>query len=202
MPNLSECVKSAIEQMRPQLKTGDFGNGLKFFPLENVRTSDIFIRRTGIVSNITNQVTLGTGDFVIEKIKIDLNQPLIDLIIRVPKTVTKAISENSYNFGWLNSKSRSNFTSVISNYKARITVKGKQEIRNGEKYINFTSFKVVSKITQIKFRLDNAFADRILNEAVNSFLNQNADIVIPDIEKSNSKDLSEYLMNSKRLIHS
>lgn len=195
-----------MEQLRPQIKTGDFGNGFKIEGLDPHRSDDIFIKRPGFVSNITQGLSYGCGDFIIEKIKVDFGiQPLFDTIIKVPKVLNKGVSDNAYNFGWLNSKSNSKFATVISDYKMRVTMRGKQELRNGQTYIKWTSIKITPKFSQIKMRMDNAFPDRALNEAVNNFLNQNIEIVKPEIEQaiiSTQSELNPFLTFKIRIHHS
>lgn len=194
-PNLSECVKNTIEQMRPLLKSGKLGNGLQTEGFDPHHGGDIFIQKQGVTSNITQITTFGYSDFVIEKIKVDFNNPLFDVIIRIPKMRNRGISENTYSLGWLNSKQKGKFESVIVNMRLRVTLKGVQEKRNGKTYIKWTSIKVIPKVTQLVSRQD-AFPDKALNEVINRLANENIGLILPDVEKSVTENQSKIVVNS------
>lgn len=192
--NLSECVKASIESLRPSIKSGDFGNGFKLEGIDPIRMDDIIIKRSSYSSNVTNSVASGTGDFVIEKIKVDFNNAYFDILIRIPKIFVTGNFDDKFNFGWLNSRASGKLTTWLANLKVRIIFKGHHETKNGQKYIKVNSIIVTPKVSQIKIRMENAFADKTLNEAINSFLNQNVDLFLPEVETSIKSTISESIL--------
>lgn len=144
------------------------------------------------MSNVTNSIAYGSGNFVIDKIKVDLNNPVfIDLLLRFPQIKTLASFEDQFNFGWINSKTKGKLTTWLANLRIRITCKGVYENRNGQQYVRMNSIKVIPKVTQIKIKRDDPVSDRTLNEAINSFMNQNVDLFIPEVETSIRISMSE-----------
>lgn len=191
VPDISSCVKQSIENLSPFLKTGDFGDGFKVEGIDPLKLDDISIRRPNLSSNITQLISYGSGTFVIEKIKVNFDKPSLDLIINVPKSVNIGNYENEFRFGWLNAKAKGKMTSWLGNLKIRIGFKGRLETRNGQKYIKMDTFFVAPKITQIKIYLENVSPDKTFNEVINTFLNQNVEVVAPEIENSIKNTLRE-----------
>lgn len=182
---MSNCVKNAIEQLRPFLKAGNLGNGLKGEAIEPQPGEDMYIDKPGIISNVTQTTVHGFGDFLIEKIKVDFDKPLFDIIVKIPKTTSHGISENVYSYGgFFNTMSKSKYTTVTKNWRMRITLKGKHEIRKGETYIKWTSVNIVPRILQIETKLIDAFPDKAINDAVNLMMNESIDLIVPDVEKA------------------
>lgn len=183
IPNFSKCVKQSIERLRPAFKSGDFG-AFRTEPLDPVKLDDISIRRPGLTSDVTNVRASGVVDYVVEKANLDFNKSLMDMIIVFPKVSVVGNYVNQFNFGWLNAHAKGRFTALLGNLKVRIGFRGRQEMRNGQRYLKAEQFTAVPKITQIKIHLENAFPDKNLNDAVNAFMNQNVDLFVPEVEQS------------------
>lgn len=136
-------------------------------------------------------IVTGAGDFVIEKIKMDFDNPLFDVVAVLPKCEARGYYENTFNLGWLNTRAKGRIVNQLADMKMRLTFKGHHEIRNGQKYIKFDTFNVAAKITKIKIHLENAFPDKALNDAVNGFINQNTDLFVPEVEAAVRQTMSK-----------
>lgn len=85
-PNLAQCVKESIELIRPNLKTGNFGNGFVIDPLEPLKIEDIIIERgNSFHVSLTNIKAIGAMNFKINKLRINVDNFRIDAIVDVPK---------------------------------------------------------------------------------------------------------------------
>lgn len=85
-PNLAKCVKESIELLRPRLKTGDLGDGVKIDGLEPLKIDDIVINRgEGFYVNLNNLKALGAMNFKIEKLRVNVNDFKIDALVEIPK---------------------------------------------------------------------------------------------------------------------
>lgn len=85
-PNLAQCVKESIEFIRPNLKSGSFGNGFVIDPLEPLKIEDIIIERgPGFHVSLTNIKAVGAMNFKINKLRINVDNFRIDAIVDVPR---------------------------------------------------------------------------------------------------------------------
>lgn len=68
-PNWGQCIKTAIENAKPYLAKGDFGEGFVVPKME-----PLYIKRLGMVSHdvnttISDLIVTGASDFTVTKIK-------------------------------------------------------------------------------------------------------------------------------------
>lgn len=87
-PNLAGCIKESIEHIRPFLKTGDLGNGLKLDGIEPLPIDNIYLERgSGFFFNLLNIKAYNIYNLQVEKIKVRVNPDSInvDIIINIPK---------------------------------------------------------------------------------------------------------------------
>jgi Haemolymph juvenile hormone binding protein (JHBP) len=83
---LAKCVKESIEFLRPRLKTGDLGDGLKIDALEPIKIDDIVINRgEGFYVNLNNLKAFGAMNFKIEKLRVNVVDFKIDVLVEIPK---------------------------------------------------------------------------------------------------------------------
>ena len=72
--------------IRPRLKTGDLGNGMRIDPLEPFHVEDITINRgEGFYVHLSNLKALGATNFKIGKLRINAIDFKIDVLVDVPK---------------------------------------------------------------------------------------------------------------------
>lgn len=79
-------MKSSIEFLRPQLKTGDFGNGFLVDSIEPIKIDDIVIDRgDGFYVNLFNLNAKGASNFKINKMRVNPENFKVDAIVDVPQ---------------------------------------------------------------------------------------------------------------------
>lgn len=181
-----------VENLRSNIRSGDFGSGFSFDALDPLRLDDIMLRKPGLTGRDTNVLAQGISNFVIDKLSYDPEKVLMDVIITVPKIRVIGDYVNNFNLGFINHRSEGKFKAQLVNLKLRFGFKGHQVQRNGETYMKIDSVIVTPKITHIKIRLDNVFpGNEALGETINGFLNENVDLVVPDIEVSIKSTIRE-----------
>lgn len=193
MKNYSACVKDSIEQLRPYLKNGDFGEGFKVDGIDPIAIDDFTVDKQGIHAVITNLVAYGSSNFIIDRFRMDVENSYIDTIVTIPRV--EALGNYKINLGrtLLNVRSSGRIKNTLSNLKVRIQMKGRIESRNGEQYLKIESCNVVVKVTSIKLYMENLFKnERALNDVANQIINQNTELFVPELEESLRKSLCEY----------
>lgn len=181
-----------VENLRSNIKSGEFGGGLNFDALDPLRLDDIVLRKPGLTGKDTNVLAQGISNFVIDKLSYDPEKVMMDVIVTVPRIHVIGDYVNNFNLGFINHRSQGKFKAQLVNLKLRFGFKGHQVQRNGETYMKIDSVFVMPKITQIKIRLDNIFpGNEALGETIIGFLNENVDLVVPDIEVSIKSTIRE-----------
>lgn len=189
---MSACVRRMVENLRSNIKSGDFGGGFIFEAIDPLRLDDIVLKKPGITGKDTNVLAQGISNFVIDKLSYDPERVLMDVILTVPRIRVIGDYVNNFNLGFINHRSEGKFKAQLVNLKLRFGFKGHHVQRNGETYMKIDSVMVIPKITQIKIRLDNVFpGNEALSETINGFLNENVDLVVSDIEVSIKSTIRE-----------
>lgn len=112
-PNLAQCVKESIESIRPSLGTGNFGNGFVIDGLEPLKIDDIVIQRNGLNANLYNVKANGATTFLIDKLRINVENFKVDAIIHVAKVEAYGQYQLQMKLGVLNIKGDGNAKAVI-----------------------------------------------------------------------------------------
>lgn len=152
--------------------------------IDPLRLNDIYILRPSFSANLTNVVTSGSGNFNIEKIRVDFDRSLMDVLVTVPKIQVSGYYANQFGLGIIKTRGKGRISARLGNMKLRISAKGRHEIKNDQNYIKFDRIVVTPKITQIKIYMEDLLPDKALNEGINAFLNQNVNLFVPEVEQA------------------
>jgi len=202
-PDLAACIKNSIEFIRPNLKTGDFGSGFKVEPLEPLQIDDFTIKRNGFFVAVTNLKAHGATNFRINKLRVNIDQFKVDVILDVPKIEAFGQYKLNMVIGVLNLKGEGNMQVAIDNIKLRLTILGSRYInpRDRQEYIKADQILSRVKIVNMRLHFDNLFnSDRTLGDLGNSLINQNIDMFVNDIEAVLQKSLSKQFLKSANQI--
>lgn len=108
-------MKESIEIIRPKLKNGDFGNGFAIDPLEPIRIDDIIIQRNGFNVNLFNLKANGATNFKVEKLRMNVENFKVDVIVDVPKVEAFGQYKLEMMLGVLNLKGEGNMRAFLGN---------------------------------------------------------------------------------------
>ena len=83
--NLSNCVKESVEHLRPFLKSGDLGENFKVISFEPFLIDEVKINPSPDFNVHLKQLQVkGVSSFGIEKLKVDLKNTTIDVLVNLP----------------------------------------------------------------------------------------------------------------------
>lgn len=185
MQNYSACVKDSIEALRPFLKSGNFGGGLKIEGIDPVTIGNFIVDKEGVQAFISNLVAYGSSNFVFDRFKIDIPNARMDAILTIPRV--EAVGSYKINLGraLLNVRSSGRIKTVLKNLKVRIHMKGHVKTIDGAEYLRMESCNVDVKVNSIKLFMENLFKnDKALNDVANQLINQNTQLFVPELEAS------------------
>ncbi|CAG9805491.1 unnamed protein product [Chironomus riparius] len=192
-PNLAECVKNSVEYLRPSLRTGDLGNGIRIVPLEPLKIDDIFLERgSGFFFNLYNIKAYNIHNFKIEKIRVTLEPNVVaDLLIKIKNVDCSGDYKINLLLGIVNLQGHGKIEGKIDEIKARLKIETVPLYRDGVEYKNVTKVPAIVKIDKLVLKIHDLFKDKVLNDVGERLVNQNLDMFLPEIEKSVSNSLSK-----------
>jgi len=94
LPDLSECIREAIELVRPNLATGNFGEGFETDSFDPFLIGDIFVNK-GVKIDLLGMQARGIPNFSIDKISINPDDFKVSLILQFMTLSSQQISLSS-----------------------------------------------------------------------------------------------------------
>lgn len=89
-PNLDKCIQDVVERIRPNVASGNYGSSNVLPKLEPVVIEKIRIERGNTFgANFSNLVIAGAGQFVIKKLKTNLDDRKINVSVILPSLDVK-----------------------------------------------------------------------------------------------------------------
>ncbi|KAG5682954.1 hypothetical protein PVAND_012271 [Polypedilum vanderplanki] len=201
-PNIAKCITESVKNLQPRLATGINDGDFKVPPLEPIKVDNIHIDRgPNFQAQVKNVITRGAGKFVIEKMKVNLNDLIFDFQILLPKLEYKG--KYSINIKIINVVpiivNDKEFIGWAHNFRARVRLTGKKYTGpDGRTYIHFLpiQIKILADTGNFDILLTDLFENSPTLEAIGKifiaenkhyFLNE----VIPSLEKNLSKHFTE-----------
>nr|BCX71430.1 adult-specific protein A2 [Ischnura senegalensis] len=190
-PNVENCIKRSIEDLRPQLVKGI--PELNVPALEPLVLPEVVVSRGSNTANFKavgkNVKVFGAGSFEIQDIKVDLDKNIFKAVITIPKLFFDADYEVDAKILVLPLKGRGPMTANATNVKGDIEMKGSIVEKDGEKYLKFNNVDLKVDIANYRVHLDGLFGgDKVLGEATNAALNEGSrdfiQALTPVIEKT------------------
>ncbi|XP_065162852.1 uncharacterized protein [Atheta coriaria] len=179
-PQLNDCIKNSIEELRPQLRKGI--PELDVPPLEPLNVEDIIISR-GVgqyhfMLNLTNVQVFGASYFELNKLKLDIDNMIYKMSVTFPNLRLKGDYAVDTRILSLPITSNGQFDANATNCEGVGILKG-DLVRDEFEHLHFSDLTIDLKIGDYKLRLDNIVkGDETLNEAINELANSNKEELI------------------------
>ncbi|XP_049857344.1 protein takeout [Schistocerca gregaria] len=202
-PNINNCVKKSVEQIRPYLV-----RGIPEFHVPSIEPLELkeIIATGGPTLRITatNVRAYGCSDFTINRMSVDMRRDKFDFGIDLPHLYIVARYQVHGRILLIpihgSGPMRGNFT----NCKGDVSLQGKRIIRQGKEYMTFTNMDVRFHVGKGSIHLDNLFGgEKPLGEAVNNAINANFGAFVNELKPSIERALSKAMLEiSNRVVHS
>lgn len=192
-PNAADCVKQAIEQLRPQISTGVFGPNLQVDAmLKKLYIGDLSVNRN-LDLKLLGLVVIGMDNFKIEKLRINTDNFKLEMIVSFPHIEGLAKYILKWNLGVALQGSGDNKI-TLDNVKAHIKLSGTRYVQNGIEFLKIDSTQVSIKAAQLRTYFDNLFnGQKALEQTANEVVNQNIDIIKGDVFPIVEQNLAKIL---------
>ncbi|KAK3912598.1 Protein takeout [Frankliniella fusca] len=175
-PNLNECIKEAVEQLRPHLTEGILELGIP--SCEPLLIPEVVVNQGSGAVTVTsvyrNLRVYGPSQFVLKNIKVDLEKNRVRVRLFLPKLSMDSDYFLQGRILMLPIQGHGHSSGNYTNIEATATMTGQRVIRGGREYMDVKEFLVDFQIGHASVHLGNLFdGDQELGEIMNKFLNEN-----------------------------
>ncbi|KAK1120375.1 hypothetical protein K0M31_012356 [Melipona bicolor] len=182
-PNLSECIKSSIINMKPQLKTGvpDY----KIPSLEPLILKELVATAGGNIKlKLTNVIIHGASDFSLTKLKANLETLTFVADLDLPRLSLKGNYDVNGRIILLHIRGNGPMEGNVTNSKGFVKIQMKEyKKEDGESYLKVAEIKTKIFVQDGALHLQNLFGgDPVLGEAVNNAINSNFNGFVTEIK--------------------
>ncbi|XP_026466732.1 protein takeout-like [Ctenocephalides felis] len=193
--DIAQCVKRAIEGLRPIFLEGDKARNIP--SLEPLEVGDLLVgdygrSNGGLRISATEIMARGASNFHIEKISGDLDKLEFYFEVLLPRLETTGKYAVDGNVLLLPIKGSGPFTGNFTDSVGKAVMQGEIVEKDGQKHIKFTDLNIKIKVGKGRLHLKNLFGgDKALGDIINHTINTNFEVlskdIIPLIEKALSK---------------
>jgi len=170
-----------MELLRPQLKTGDIAPGFKIEGLDPLYVGNMSINQ-GFTLNQWGTKAYGIAEFRVDKIRVNLDNFKVEMLLTVPKVSTKGKYELRYQLGAINIQGGGDGFVYLENVKVHLKITGSRYPKSGTEYLKIDNVKLDVKPSNIRVRLEGLFnGQKELENVGNEYINQNIDSLAKDI---------------------
>lgn len=193
-PEINKCIKNSFNYIRPYIAGGLAE--LKTPPLEPLRIEQLAMENNAgavrIKALFTDIVALGAGNYTIKDVRSDVKKLRIDLSLGIPRVETRGKYEVIGNVLLLPVRSNGEFWTEFSDISAIAKIYGKPLERDGETFMSVEKMLVDFTMKNARFKVkDNINTQNVLGEAINQFLNQNANELIQEMRPAASQSIAK-----------
>ncbi|KAG5880990.1 hypothetical protein JTB14_018000 [Gonioctena quinquepunctata] len=187
-PNLDQCMKAAVEDIRPFLVDGV--PEYKIPSLEPLIMKDFFSEEAaGMKITVTDVKAWGCTDYFVRGMNVNMDTHLFTLYVDLPKLRIEAHYSVDGKLLIMPVKGNGNLEANITDAHATAQLTGELYDENGEEYLKYTKFDLHVDVGGGSVRLENLFnGDKVLLGMINDVVNKNFDLflkeLMPIIEKS------------------
>ncbi|CAH1098583.1 unnamed protein product [Psylliodes chrysocephalus] len=199
--DVSECILENIEIMRSKLAEKDGVPEMAIPSINPLVIPHANINLGEFQAQLENISLYRVQEFIIKKLKVDIDTVNIDLKIKFPKIDCLA---NYFVKGQLlvlkldgSGPAQINITNLIAN----VVALGKKEMVNGKEHVVITSLDIKPEVGHLDLVLDNLFPKNSeLTENANKLLNDNQNVIVEEFSPLVVNIIKEFLLSVLRNI--
>lgn len=182
-PDLSECVKNSVHNLRPYLRDGI--KELNVPAMDPLYIGDLNILEggsTGINVRARKLNVFGAANFEIKKIRLSIPNRRFDFELNLPRLQGEGFYDINGNILALPIKGSGPFVGNFTNFYAYVKITYDVKEVNSIEYIQIKDFSVKVRTGKGRIRLDNLFGgDKVLGDVINDTINQNFEVFTNEV---------------------
>jgi len=193
-PQLNGCIKNSFNHLKPFLKNGL--PELKVPALEPLSIEQMAMENDAgavrIKALFSNIIVKGASNWTIQEVRNDVKKLRIDMRIAIPRVETRGKYDIFGNVLLLPVRSNGEFWTEFSDISAIVKIYGKEVVRKGETYMDIDKLNIDFNMKNARFKVkDNLNSQNVLGEAINQFLNTNANELVQEMRPAASQSIAK-----------
>ncbi|XP_035776533.1 uncharacterized protein LOC118458306 isoform X2 [Anopheles albimanus] len=195
--DLDQCIIDVVNELRPRLATGDFGENFTITSLEPIVIDKLAIKRgESFTANFSNFRISGathekTG-FIVKKLKTDLERRQINATIALPKLQVNSKYELRMSILVLQIAGKGDLQVNLTDTRVSLKLTFYTETIDGEEYFRFRPIIPRIKFGKARFYLQNLFnGDPTLEAVGNQAINENPDVLLDEVKGGIEENLAK-----------
>nr|KAF7409176.1 hypothetical protein H0235_014028 [Vespula pensylvanica] len=191
-PNIVNCITESVEYLKPYLQKG--------VPEYNIPSLEplllkqlIASEKSGLRINAKNVEAYGASDFTITNLKVNLDELIFAMEIKLPHLHVKGTYEINGKILLLPIEGSGPMIGNFTQCTGSVTVHAmKRQLPNGENHVQIDEFKMRITVGKGTLNLDNLFGgEKVLGDVINTAINSNFDAFIKELQPLIEKALSD-----------
>ncbi|KFB38975.1 hypothetical protein ZHAS_00006494 [Anopheles sinensis] len=195
--DLNQCIIDVVNELRPRLATGDFGENFTIASVEPIKIDRLTIERgENFKANFTNFRISGathekTG-FIVKKLKTDLKTKQINATVLLPKLQVNSKYALRMSILVLQINGNGDLQVNLTDTRASLKLTFYTETVDGEEYFRFNPIVLKVKFGKARFYLKNLFnGDPTLEAVGNQAINENPDVLLDEVKEGIEENLAK-----------
>lgn len=140
-----------------------------------------------------NVTALGASNYSINNVRADVPHWKIELHLTIPRIEVKGQYEVTGNVLLFPVRSKGDFWAAFNDIKSVATINGHEITQDGIKFLKIQSINADFNLSKSRFKIKDLVNGRnLLGEAMNRFMNENADIIIDEMKPAAATAISRH----------
>ncbi|XP_065094114.1 protein takeout-like [Ochlerotatus camptorhynchus] len=196
-PQLAQCIIKVVDKIRPNIANGDYGGGRMAPKLDPFSIEKLDIDRgASFRAKMRNVIIDGLSNFVIKKIRPDLENKRFHIIAKIPNCFVHGKYELNMNILLLKIAGKGDFNLTLDDTLVNLKVQYYLEPKDGKSYTKFHPVDLKIKFDKAKFYLKNLFGgDPALEQIGNQAINANPHLLLDEVKPAIQENLKISLTN-------
>ncbi|EAT47590.1 AAEL001287-PA [Aedes aegypti] len=194
-PKFEKCVKEVVERIRPNIARGNYGEGQPEAPLlEPIMIDKMSIDHgPGFRAKLTNVTIKGAGDFLVRRVKLNLDEKMFNVSVKLPKMIVNGQYTLDMKVLVLRISGQGDFDLILDNTIANMRLKYYLKPGpDGKEYVQFQPIQVKLRFDKGKFNLQNLFnGDPTLGQIGNSAINEDPHVLLDEVKPAFEESLAK-----------
>lgn len=191
-PQINQCIKRSFNHLKPFL-----GKGLPEInvpPLEPLLIEQMNMDNDAgavrIKARFSDILAKGASNYTIKEVRSDVKKLRFDMRLTIPRVEARGKYEIVGNVLLLPVRSNGEFWAEFTDITAVIKVYGKETTRENVAYMHIEKLGLDFTMKNARFKVkDNINSQNVLGEAINQFLNTNANDLVQEMRPAASQSI-------------
>lgn len=203
-PKIDQCIMDAVNHIRPNLASGDFGEDFHIPKIEPLYIEQMKMQRGQDFQAVFSKLNVyGCSAFKFERLQSKPMNLSFDITVGIPKLNFTGKYSLKMKLLLLNLQGKGDLKGSLTNTRLAVRIRGFTEKVDGKEYVRFHRLGIRLKVESGNFQLENLFnGDPVLGQVGNQVINENSrvflDELIPGLEKNLGRIFTEIVNNLLR----